>query len=70
MVNSNVRRQPKPILDTPKSTPPKIAVMRDPVPSQDEIRERAYQLYENRGCQPGQDQQDWLRAEQELLDQR
>jgi hypothetical protein len=31
------------------------------------IRERAYQLYEGRGCEPGQDQQDWVQAEHEIL---
>jgi hypothetical protein len=35
--------------------------------SQDRIRERAYELYESRGCEPGQHEQDWLRAEQESL---
>jgi hypothetical protein len=39
------------------------------VPSQDQIRERAYQLYESRGCQDGQAQQDWLMAEQQMLNQ-
>jgi len=31
-----------------------------------QIRQRAYQLYEERGCTPGQQDDDWLRAEQEL----
>jgi len=31
------------------------------------IRERAHELYESRGRAFGQDQQDWLRAEQEIL---
>jgi hypothetical protein len=31
------------------------------------IKARAYELYENRGREPGQDEQDWLRAEQEML---
>jgi hypothetical protein len=35
--------------------------------SQDKIRERAYELYESRGREPGQEEQDWLRAEQEIL---
>jgi hypothetical protein len=39
------------------------------VSSQDQIRERAHQLYESRGCQDGQAQQDWLTAEQEILNQ-
>jgi hypothetical protein len=35
--------------------------------SQDKIRTRAYELYEIRGREPGQDEQDWIRAEQEVL---
>jgi hypothetical protein len=31
-----------------------------------EIRLRAYQLYEQRGCEPGQEDQDWFAAEQEV----
>ena len=31
-----------------------------------QIRLRAYQLYEERGCTPGQQDDDWLRAEQEI----
>ena len=30
------------------------------------IRQRAYELYEERGCTPGQQDDDWLRAEQEI----
>ena len=38
--------------------------------SQDKIRERAYELYESRGREPGRDEQDWLRAEQEILNRK
>jgi len=31
------------------------------------IRERAYQLYQNRGSAPGLEIQDWLTAEREIL---
>jgi hypothetical protein len=31
-----------------------------------QIRMRAYQLYEERGCTPGQENDDWFRAEQEI----
>jgi len=31
------------------------------------IRSRAYELYEQRGAQDGQAQDDWLQAERELL---
>jgi hypothetical protein len=31
-----------------------------------EIRLRAFELYQQRGCTPGQDAQDWLAAEREV----
>lgn len=31
------------------------------------IRQRAHQLYEQRGCQDGFAERDWLQAEQEVL---
>jgi hypothetical protein len=34
---------------------------------QDKTREHAYELYESRGREPGHDEEDWLRAEQEIL---
>jgi hypothetical protein len=62
------RKQPMPkIVAGPKSIPGKVAMM---IPSQDRIRERAYELYESRGCKPGRDEQDWLRAEQEIRKQK
>lgn len=33
----------------------------------DEVRVRAYELYEQRGRQDGNDQDDWIRAEEEIL---
>ena len=33
-----------------------------------EIRIRAYELYEQRGCTPGQEAEDWLAAEREVLE--
>ena len=35
-----------------------------------EIRVRAYQIYEERGFTPGDEHQDWLRAEQEVKAKR
>ena len=32
-----------------------------------EIRFRAYELYEQRGCTPGQEEDDWFTAEREVL---
>ena len=34
---------------------------------QEEIRQRAHEIYEERGREPGYDEQDWLRAEAEVL---
>ncbi len=33
----------------------------------DLIARRAYELFESRGCMPGHDREDWVRAESELL---
>ena len=38
-----------------------------PADLEPEIRLRAYQLYEQRGCTPGLDEQDWFAAEREVL---
>jgi len=35
-------------------------------PSEEEIRRRAYELYERRGGVPGHEHDDWTRAEREL----
>jgi hypothetical protein len=54
---------------TPKSTIPQATAISEPLPFQDEIRERAYQLYEDRGREDGRAQQDWLKAEHQVLNQ-
>jgi hypothetical protein len=38
----------------------------EPQAEQDEIRKRAYDLYEQRGRQPGRALEDWLTAEREI----
>jgi DUF2934 family protein len=68
MIDPKVNKQPQPKSAVGrKSSPGKVAMRPDPVTSQDMIRARAYELYENRGRESGQDEQDWLRAEQEIL---
>jgi hypothetical protein len=37
------------------------------LPLEDEIRLRAYQLYEERGCTAGDEREDWLVAERQVL---
>jgi Protein of unknown function (DUF2934) len=38
-------------------------------PSLEEIRNRAYEIYIERGCIQGWDQDDWFQAERELLEE-
>ena len=54
---------------TSRSPSTTSAVMEPNAPSlnlEDEIRRRAYELYEQRGGEHGHDVQDWLRAEEEI----
>ncbi|MGB2602661.1 MAG: DUF2934 domain-containing protein [Candidatus Sulfotelmatobacter sp.] len=68
MFDSKAQKQSKAnIAVTAKNSPAKLAMMPDVVPQQDRIRKRAYELYESRGREPGQDEQDWFRAEREIL---
>jgi hypothetical protein len=70
MFDPKASKQSKPnVAVAPKNSPAKLAMVPNTVPPQDRIRERAYELYESRGREPGQDEQDWLRAERELLQQ-
>ena len=68
MVSPKTQQQSNPKIVYPKSTPGKATKMLDTGQLQDRIRERAYALYEGRGREAGQDEQDWFRAEQEILD--
>jgi DUF2934 family protein len=71
MIDSKAQKQPKrKIAIGPENSAGTVAMMPDTVPSQDRIRERAYELYEGRGREPGQDEQDWLRAEREIYLER
>ncbi len=42
----------------------------EPATLEDQIRARAYELYEERGKKEGHDLDDWLRAEAELMSSR
>ena len=39
------------------------------VPTKDQISQRAYEIYQNRGREDGRDVEDWLAAERELRNQ-
>ncbi len=49
----------------PTKRPP-LKTVSEPEQLQDQIRERAYELYESRGREDGHDLEDWLRAEEEI----
>ena len=71
MFDPKANKQPKASVAAPsQGSRGKLTMMANAVPSDGKIRERAYELYERRGRGPGQDEQDWLRAEKELLKQQ
>jgi hypothetical protein len=51
--------------------PVKSANQTEPTPEQlEQIRARAYELFEQRGGEPGHDVEDWLQAEAEVTQHR
>jgi hypothetical protein len=65
--NGNPRSRVTP---PPFSVPDAVTEIRtkgNTVDLESEIRRRAYELYEQRGCSPGQENEDWLVAEREVL---
>ena len=57
-------------LAVPKNTFAAAAPISEAGALENKIRERAHQLYEDRGREPGKEQQDWIQAEHEILNQR
>jgi hypothetical protein len=50
--------------DATKKQPP--TRINEPQELEDQIRERAYELYEERGRQDGHAEEDWFRAKEEI----
>ena len=48
---------------------PSAPAVSDPQELEIQIRERAYELYEARGREDGHDLEDWLLAEEEIVEQ-
>ncbi|MGO8757776.1 MAG: DUF2934 domain-containing protein [Terracidiphilus sp.] len=74
MIVSKAQVHPKPnkvVFVAPQASPavsdPVVASAPRGCASQDQIRERAFQIFEKRGSKPGNDMQDWLRAERQIL---
>ena len=55
--------------DATKNSQKKIVAQPNPN-LEDQIRRRAYELYEARGCEEGRELEDWLRAEEEITDRK
>ncbi len=53
----------------PTKKPPATAVS-DPQELENQIRQRAYALYEARGREDGHDLEDWLLAEEEIMEKK
>ena len=49
---------------------PALAVIKSALELQEQIRRRAYKLYEERGRYDGHDLEDWLQAESEMTKQK
>jgi len=47
-----------------KTTPSQVGPT--PIDLEAQIRQRAYELYQERGCTPGYETEDWTRAEAEI----
>ena len=57
-------------IETSELTPAdEVVILSDSVPTRDQIEVRAYEIYLQRGGADGNDVQDWLQAESELLAQ-
>ncbi len=77
MIVSKVQKKPKlnkAVVVAPPASPAKSgkpAKIAAPAPrvqaSPERIRERAFEIFEQRGSQPGHDLQDWFRAERQIL---
>jgi hypothetical protein len=63
--NGNSTRKQVATMPAPK--PFEVKKNASPSNLQEEIRMRAYQLYEERGYTPGHENEDWLVAEREIL---
>jgi hypothetical protein len=70
MIVSKVQKQPKlNKIAASQASPARSATLPQVSVSRDQIRERAFQIFEKRGSEHGHDVQDWLHAERQILAQ-
>jgi Protein of unknown function (DUF2934) len=54
----------------PKKSPTRVSSEPQDLQLEDQIRQRAYALYEERGQEDGHELEDWLRAEEEIREKK
>jgi Protein of unknown function (DUF2934) len=59
---SKIALEPRKKLEVVKNEPRRVV----PINVEEEIRRRAYELYQQRGAKPGSEREDWLAAEREV----
>jgi hypothetical protein len=57
-----IAAEPRKKLEMVKTEPRRVV----PINVEEEIRRRAYELYQQRGARPGGEREDWLAAEREV----
>ncbi|HKN20541.1 MAG TPA: DUF2934 domain-containing protein [Terracidiphilus sp.] len=67
MIVSKIQKQPKQNKVVVAPGKASAATLPQVFASQDQIRERAFEIYQKRGSKPGNDMQDWLHAERQIL---
>ena len=60
----------KPKVKSSSNAAPQDIKTFQPLPSHEQISQRAYAIYQNGGEANGRDQQDWFRAEREMFANR
>ena len=59
---TKIAAEPRKKLEVVKTEPRRVV----PINVEEEIRRRAYELYQQRGAKPGHEREDWLAAEREV----
>ncbi len=66
-LEKRVERHPDEVEKTPSTLAPKSDEPNVLIPIEQQIQQRAYELYEQRGRTDGHDLDDWLQAEAEIM---
>jgi hypothetical protein len=64
--NKQVLTMPE-VTSTPQPRKASSTANSQPVDLATQVRQRAFELYQERGCTPGRENEDWLQAEREVM---